>query len=491
MKIEDLSNKTEKPESGMRKVGSEFGLVLFDRQTQEWFACRSSDNFEMAGRGALRDIPKGRWVTNLPFEETKALGAGLQGAFLIHDGYFRTTIEEIERGFGIAGQSLAKRALIVRSIVDRVMDLSIASLEPSVKALGKTTLRDVVGDLKRGSSLAAGLARVNAPAMRKSRTDEQVVLDQFKQVWHNFMLVRGRKAEAPEGMRLFRLEFPRLSYARMLTSDPVPARSKWQSASREHDESMDDFFRQVASMNKPTIFRADYAARPGMDTEFAQAAATPISIGGVGDAYRSRFLFEDIEILNKYYQFQLEGAIIGSEWQPSATGVLLEQLEAAAGGSDIAHASWSVGLAADNILASAYRKFKDEPEGCAESIWISARDRAAMFPLIEELYQFGAVLISATLGRVKILCPDDPEILGMILSCAWGLGAYLPMDDAMTLRLDGVDLPSDASQWGGKTVDFPLSSIVHRGSRKALWALDGLQDLPLEERAKKYRIMMG
>lgn len=492
MKLEDLSEQKDTLETpGSRELKNEFGLILFDQESGDWCACRSSDGFEKSGRGAPRDIPKGRWVTNLPFEQTRALGAELSGVFLIHDGYFRTPIEEIERGFGIAGQGVDKRAKIVLSIVDRVMKVTISSLAPSVKLLGKSSLRDLMGDLKRGSSLAAGIARVNAPAMRKSLAEDTALLDNYKQVWHHLMIVRGRKAEAPEGMRIFRLEFPRLSYARMLTNDPIPAPSKWQNASRDVDESIDEFYTEILKMKRPVIFRADYQARPGMDTEFAQAAATPMSINSVGDVYRSRFLLEDLAVLAAYYEFSLESALVGEGWLPSATGRLVEQLEAAAGGPGIANTSWSVGLAADNLLASAYRKFKDDPEGCGESVWIAARDREAMFPLIEDLYQFGAMMVSATLGRVKLICPDDPEILGMVLNCAWERGAYVPMDDAMDLRLAGVDLPYDPSQWGGKAVDFPLSSIVHRGGRKALWALDGLQDEAPDERAKKYRIMMG
>ena len=493
MKLQDLSGASSDPHPGASEnMDPPLGVILFNHETKEWFAFRGPDQFQLPGRGALSGLPKGRWLVNLDYQKTRMLDQGMDIA-LVHDGYLRTSISDIEYAMGVSGRPLDKRALVTWSLVDRVLRLMGDAFMVAHKGPGKKGRNDVLRALNKGGSLATCISWANMAGMRDSRNDELIILEQFRHLWHPAIFIRGRKAEETPGMRMFSLSFPRLSYAQMLTSEPVPKRSRWQIATREADQGMDAFFKEVLDSKRPAIFRADYRARPGMETEFSQAAVNPLRIGGESyksDTFRSRFLLEDIASLDRFYEFALEGAYVGEGFIPSSIGKLIDGLLETAGGAGAAHASFSAAIAADNILASAYRKNKDAPEGYGESVWIAARDRAAMFPLIEEIYGLGATMVSATLGRVKILCPDDPEILEMVLSCAWEMGVTVVPEDVPALIADGVEIPSDPSRWGGKSVDYPLSSIVHKGARKALWALDGVQDLPPEERAKKFRIMM-
>ena len=486
-KFIDIEREDELP----REVQtSSIGILLFNEDQMQWMAMRPGTDFTAEGQGVPTKLEPGLWVTNLEYEEARAMGQNLRSITLRSNNFFRTTIPQIRTIWGMDGRSNADAIRVISEISERVWRLSQEAVAGSITANGFSDMREVTQKIERASSLATGIFDVNTRAIRASGNDDKRVLDHFEKAWQPGMFIRGRKTDDPYTVTLS-FHFPRLSYAMRLTDMPVPARSSWQVAPRSDDQGSEDFFKEMIALDRPAIFRAACEEGERNVPEYARACAHAAR-GSVGDTFRSRFIPEEIIGLSPHYDIAIESVACGEGWIPSATGALLRNLEAAAGGPEAARASWSVSVVADNILASASRETrKDKPWHFAESVWLAARDRAAMLPAIGALYDVGAILVGAQNGTIKVQCPADPEMLMLVSSTAWERGLVMSLEDVGKLDVLGVPVPSQANLFGGNDVDYLLSSVVHMQRRGALWSLDTIQDGPSSERARNFRIMLS
>lgn len=465
---------------------SSLGVVLFS-EDERWVAFRADTGEVTEGLGVPR-LDSGLWVIDKLYEDTRTLGAQMKGVALRSDGWLKLPIEKIRNAWGIQDGTPAAAVKLVGQVCDRTFGLvqeAVLDLQPEI---GKSPSA-IVNAMARPSSLATGVYNVAADLFRRTGSSDKRLTDHFINTYQAGMFVMGRKA-AEEGHIHLPFAFPRLTYAMAITSGTVPDQASWQMAARGDDVSNQQFFTEIMALKRPSIFRARCRQGDGFVPDYAHAFAYPPNVGV--DAHRTRFIPEEILALSEHYDVAIEGAICGNGWVPSTTGRMLASLERLAGGPEAARASWSVGLAAENLLVSAFRRSQNETAGqTAEAVWIAARDRAAMLPAVRTLHDMGASLVSAYLGVITVKCPLDPEILVTVLDAAWELGLTVPIDDADTLAGRGIVIPDERSRFGGNHVDYLLAAIAHKRQRRALWALDCTQDAAPGEREKLFRKMMS
>ncbi len=464
--------------------------VVLQAEDGSWIALRAPGDVPFHGTGPLGSLEKGLWIVDKPYEEAVVLGRRLRGISVRSDDYLKVSLTRIRSTWGLAGQRNADAIGIVSKVAARIHRLVSGAITPDARRLGFGDAGGVAFHLDRSSSLATGIAAANADALGLSADDDASgrMADHFLRAWQSGIYIADRKGRE-EGSVTLGFAHPRLGYALRIAGQDVPATATWQAASRKEGQSSPEFVAAVTAIGKPAIFRA--SCRPGhrQAPEYVEAYANGI---GSANTYRTRYLGCEIEALSRHQDVSAESVLRGDRWIPSATGALLRNLEASAGGPDAARASWSVGIAAENILASAFRKVrKDAPGRTAEAVWIAARDRTAMLPAIQAIYDVGAVLVSAHLGRIVVRCPRDPEVLMLVVNAAWERGLVGDMDDGEALSACGVDMPSDPSLFGGENVDTLLSCIAQQRRRRALWVLDAIQDEPSSARAKAFRLKLS
>ena len=485
-----LNFKTLDQEDAAGAPYSHVGVILFG-EDGSWHAVRPGTGFERAGQGAPDGLEPGLWVADMDFDRVRALFKGPGSATVRADAWFKLQISQIRTAFGMSGRSGAQAIGVVSAIADRTYRLAQEAVRSRMDQIDYSSERDLNAILEKAASLATGIAKINGRSMLRSGSDEKRVLDHFYKTYQAGMYIGGRK-DPGEGHINLSFHFPRMSYAKQITRAEVPASCAiWQQAGRSGDISSMDFFKEASGIRRPAIYMAICQPGPGYVPEHVQAFANGFN-SSLSDTYRSRFLEEEIRIIKDYYDLSIESVIVGGSWKTCSTGVLIDGLEEVCGGEAAAAASWSAGLAAENILASALRSVgKESPGKNAEAIWIAARDRAAMMPAIGELAEIGAQLVSANCGNITMRCPLDTELLMLVVGTAWEMGLVLPLESVSTLRQQGIQIPTEHSLFGGKPVDYLLSAIVHRRERNALWSLDGIMDLPISERRKRFHKMIS
>ncbi|MCW3782606.1 hypothetical protein [Defluviimonas salinarum] len=479
----DIENEDRGDTAPFSHVG-----IIFFAPDGSWSAMRPGTGFEASGEGAPQRLEPGLWVADMEYDAVRAIAKEMRGFTMRSNTWLKLTIDQIQAAFGLAGRPRHQAIAIVSAIAGRVFRLTQEALRGNLSEMGYRQPQDFTGLLERSASLATGIAAVNATAMSRSGSADKRVIDHFVRTFQSGIYITNRKGVA-DGFINLSFHFPRMSYARRVTDAEVPGSSLWQSASRKDPQSSADFLAEIRGFGRPAIYKAVCHPGEAFVPEYVQAFANSVG-SSTGDTYRTRFIEEEILLLSRHYQVSVEGVVAGTDWIPSATGRLVRSLEAAAGGEEPARGSWSVGVAAENILASAMRSVKKESPGqAAEAVWIAARDRAAMMPAIAALDSVGASLVSAHCGNIVVRCPLDHELLMLVVNAAWESGLVLPLEEVEALRQIGVPIPEEPGLFGGNDVDYLLSAVVHKRQRNALWSLDGIMDHPAEERAKRFRIM--
>ena len=480
---------------GKASILSRIG-VLLSGENGEWHSFRPGSNFLKSGTGMPQKLEPGFWVSDMAFDEVKAIARSLPGVTLRSDGWLRMTTPQMRAALGLTGQPAGVALRFIATVCDRVFNLTQDAIAGSLTDLGFSNMAEAVGRLERAPSLATGIATINHRSISGSATADVNIRHYLDTAFQAGMIVPKRKGRE-EGSILLSFHFPKFSYAKKLTEQPVPSGAGWQRANRKAETGIETFRAEILKTGHPIIFMA--LCHPGERAlpEPIRYFANSFASGGI-ETYRSLFLLEEIEVLDPYFDLQIEGALALSRngWGPSTVGRLVRSLEAAAGGEQVAAASWSAGLAAENILISAFRSGarkvdsrsqKEDLSWSAESVWLAARDRRVMLPAIRAICDAGAALASAQAGNIVVKCPEDPEILTGVVNAAWEAGLILPLEEVEALRDYGVHPPTEQSIYGGNPVDFLMSTLVHMGKRKALLVLDGIMDHPLQMREKIFR----
>jgi hypothetical protein len=448
------------------------GVALFAPDGSWHASLNGGDLHTSNGHGAPNDLPKGLWLTDLPFEQISGVSA--RGRYMKVGPWLRPGIDSMCKSWGITSAPRASAASMLSRISSRIFARigDIAERDTEL-GIGPEDLRRI---LSNAPSLTTGIAQMNALRLNAAMPSDPIVQNVLKRCLQTGIYF-PKWAKQLTGMRRIDFSLPLLSHALLVTSEAVPAPTVWRFAARPDDMSGPALIAELKKGNRPAIVEASITAIPPGTPEWIESFIH----GRQASIFRYHFSIGEIEaILARGIPVQITSVIAGQDWQPSATGVLLNHLVAAAGGPLAAAASWSVNALAENILCSAFRPLKGVETLSTEAIWIATRDRNLMLPYIDALSDSGARLISAMAGVISVEVPDDVEIISSVLMSAWDMGLHTDLDTASGLLKDkGIKLPTDISSWGGTAVDYLPAVSSHSGNRNALWKMDGLQDLPI------------
>lgn len=468
------------------EIASKVGIVLFG-EGGKWLA-QAGKNEPVVGLGVPNNLPSGIWVYGMEYDKVRALPSQ-RGVSMRAESWLKLSLGQIESAFGTTGMALEKKSPILAGIADRAFCLVQEAIFDNRAAYGYRTASSYSSILEKSPSLATGIAGVASVSLKLSGVSDKKIADEFEQTYQSGMFFKGRKYDE-DGSILLNFHFPRLSYALKLTEGDVPGHSRWQSARKSDDMSSAQFIEEMEELDRPAIYKAVCSPTAPFIPEYIEAFANGVG-RDTGGAFRTRFTADEVRVLQEFYRVDIQGALAGEKWQSSVIGKLLRSLEASCGGPEAARASWSAGLAAENILAAAFRSIKgDAPSSRAEAIWLAARDRVQMAEAVQKLTDMGASLVSANCGNITVRCPLDKEVLMVVVNAAWELGLILPLDDVSKMKKCGVEMPIDPALFGGNPQDLLLSAVVHQGNRNAVWTLDGVMDAPKGERAAAYRSLM-
>lgn len=463
---------------------SSLGYVWFDPDGT-WHAFRPGTGFRMTSDGSIRDLEPGLWVSNLGYERAQVVAKAASHVILRSDEWLKMVSAQILGALGVEGVDGRKSGQVMSIIADRVYRLSqnvIRLRNPDPKSVSA-----VVKRIERAPSLATGLQNIHHEEMARTRPSEKRTLDVLEMTYQHGMYCFGRKKPADGHVNLS-FHFPRLSYALEICAAQVPDRAVWQIGSRDEGTTSRDFLSEIEALNRPAIYRATHAHGPGMG-EHVEAFVDSSRKSG---SYRSLFLAEEIRHLMRCVDVTIESVVAGGGWRDSGTGGVLQLLVQACGGMEVATRSWSAALLAENILASTFRRVQSDKGGrLVESVWLAARDRARMLPVISDFYDIGATLVSAQLGNIVIQCPQDPEMLMLVLDTAWRKGLVLPASEAAMMSRFGVTPPNCRSSFGGLEADYILAAIAQGGRSRALLTLDTVLDVEPPQRAGKLRQLLS
>ena len=453
------------------------GVALFSPDGSWHAAMNGGEAHASQGHGSPNDIPKGLWLTDLPFEQIGSVSS--RGHYMKVESWLRPGIATMARAWGITTAPRASAASMISRVASRIFarvgDIAERDMQMGI---GPEDLQRI---LSNSPSLTTGLAQMNAVRLNAAMPADAMVQNILKRSLQTGIYF-PKWAKQVSGMRRVEFTLPILSHAIAVTREPVPAPAVWRFAARPDDMSGNTFMSELKKGGRPAIIEASIASiTPGTPEWFESYIH-----GRQASIFRYHFGVGEIEaILARGIPVQITSVIAGQDWQPSATGILIDHLVQAAGGPLAAAASWSINALAENILCSAHRSLKGVETISTEALWIASRDRNLMLPYIEALCDSGARLVSAMAGVITVEIPDDAEIMSSVLMSAWDMGMHTDMETSSSLAKDkGIKLPTDISTWGGSAVDYLPAVSSHSCNRNALWKMDGLQDLPIGEREK-------
>lgn len=489
MSIEFVDLDKAGPDREEEKI-SDLGFLAMT-EAGPWFAYHGDANIQLASEGSLKPLAGHFWITDIPFEKIKPVSDEVRSANFRSDGWLRLTAAQMRVSWGLTEVSPARATRMLSGSASRIWRLVQETLIRDMAERSSSMPPDIFRKIQRSASLATGIALAHAVRLEAATPEDERAREHLRRAYQSGMYIPGRKGVDIGEVRLT-FQFPRLSYALKITEAPVPAAAVWQAATRRDKLSSEEFVNNLASTGRPAIYKAVSDLTLSGTPEVVEAFANR---PGSGETHRTRWTEEEIRILSRFGVMSVEGAIAGSGWVESSTGRLLRTLQEVAGGEVPAAGSLSVGIAAENILTSAFRKTgkdsKDREVGSPEAVWLAARDRAAMFPAVMRLCEVGASLVSAQGGTIVVKAPSDPELLMVLVATAWEAGLHLPLGEAEALSAMGVAIPTEIALFGGKDVDYPLSLVVHKGQRVALWRLDEVMDVPAGKREEAYLALLS
>lgn len=459
------------------------GVVLLD-PFGNWEVARR-DGYRMSGSGPVMGLKRSSsWLNNLPFEDSRSVfnsdehKQNVRGANWLLYG-----LDEVLREWGYSRLDARNAAAFLSSITGRVFDI----VDGMLRAQGVKSPEKRLREICRSASLATGLMSVMETGIRKSVPADDKIREHLERTYQNGMPHRNEAVSDSE-MRLdFR--FPRLSYALKLAQVRVPLDSEWQKAGRSEEMSQDDFVGEVVSLGRPAIFRALFS----YDREIHPRWLGDV-VGHKEGTERSRFLLDEVVGVPEMEK-RIESALISKAGDgPSVVSGVLNNIVKAFGTESAACLSWTAGLVAENVIAAPHRAGRSTQAAVsAEQVWLAAKDRMMMAPLMRALTESGCIVSSARGGRVTVLAPRVPEVLLAATGLAWDHGAHLPLGQAMELQKGfQTDLPTERSAFLGSDADYLVAAANHKGDRRTLWGLDAICDEPdPDARAARAKAVLG
>lgn len=451
-----------------------------------WSAVCPGMGYSRQGVGPFDGLPaEALWLINRDYKTVRALQDANPDIKLRLSGWMRVALEDMPREWGIEDIDVPSSAETAASIFDRVLRISFEAAAKS----RLTTFRhggDIHAAIEQSPSLATGLRNLFNKDMDASVPKDTKVRKRISEAL-SYGVSRVQEKEVGDGEFLIHCRLPRLSHAIRVTSHRVPAAGKWQKATLPDDQPFDEVLPELQKLDRPVMIVANAKERPGMSHEYFSSWVRPNNKA----IRRISYTLEEVIALLPWFQFEDYSVIVGPDWRKSVTGRVLSGLVDVSGGRSVASSSWSANTASENILCGGFRKLNGTESLSPECVWLTAQDRLEMVRPIQALMDCGATLVSAYAGGIVMKVPEDIEMITLAANVMWELGLHLPIGTVRQMQTMGVELPYDASAFGGAPEDLILGQCLQRAQRNAMWLFDGILDQKTEDRKAAFAAILG
>ena len=475
--IEIVDGDVDAPASTRRRVG----CIAMD-ESGGWSASCPGLDCAYRGEGPFDGLsPEAFWLVDRDYEETKALQEAAPGLMIRFGGWMRGSLSDMPDELGLQDVEESARLGIAATALDRAMKLcgEAALADGAASSLHNSGVQSA---FERAPSLSTGLRQ-----LMRSGMDAGVPADGRMRTMISRALSYGasryRERAVREGEFEIRCRAPRLTHALRATSFDVPDGGVWRKADLPPGAMLDDErIGELRGLGLPILVSAVVKERPGFPHAHYRSWVRP---GGFS-APRTSYVLDEVDILSPWYRFEDCSVFVGSGWRRPETGRLLAGLVRVCGGRDVASASWSANLAAENVLCGGFRRLGRTEALPPECVWLAARDRIEMVRPVQALLDCGATLVSVYAGAIVAKVPADPELISLASHAIWENGLQLSPGAASRMRALGVEPPSDDEAFGGEPEDLFLGTLSMWGEGATIRLLDNIVDLPLGRRGAAF-----
>ncbi|MXX88944.1 MAG: hypothetical protein F4213_05570 [Boseongicola sp. SB0677_bin_26] len=399
-----------------------------------------------------------------------------RGITLLRETWLRQDFGTMTRDWGMSDLPGGQKADVLASLLDRTARTALNALA----AGGDAPKAD---GLRKAPSLSTWMRGQMRPELARTSCSEPGLGAALRDV----IKARGfkRQASTPDGAFMMEARFPPLSHACEILQAPVPAADKWKVAIIEGKAHINGLLPDLEATEVPVVIVGTPEQGSGVG-----AYVQSWTRGTAREKQRCCYTLDEVREMVPGLLLRNWKAYLGEGWEDSASSICLRRLIQNVG-EEIAHASWSAGLAAENLLCAAMRQPGANERVPFESAWIAARNRVRMAPVVKAVEDAGGEVMATYVGDLSIASEPDPEAVDRLARTLWSNGMFLAVDTAMRIADMGVDIPLAAEDWGGAEIDLPMARIRGRRQRNAMWNLDSLIDLEPAERTERLGQMAG
>ena len=426
--------------------------------------------------GEAASLPDGFWLTDLPYSDVRLLRDTHINRIICSDGWIGAPWKRFAEEFGLPEECTAAQVQGLAEMAERIIRLSVRAAARAEHRNGsgrQTGERRTFGR----ASLAAGLADFVRPVLKRSRSADLSLAAPSRALLRYGIGSRARTPAAGSSrLTAFR---PRFSYLRWLASQPVPGGASWNriAVPQRKAQLTDELENRLEGLDRPVVLSGEFHPF-GLGGPFWMRSWLRGADPGL---MRDWFTLREAQALRRCGQVFLDDALCGPKWRKPATetalGACANGLAAACGGSRAARNSWSAGLAAENLITAVCGNFKQfKAPVSMETVWVAMHDRVAAVGPIEAVEAAGGRVTAAMAGSVIAEVGGGAENTAAVAAALWREGLYLPAGTAAVLKKAGVNLLSDADEFGGETADRTFAVASQLGLCGLIRKLDAIAD---------------
>ena len=448
----------------------------------------------LTDRATFDQLPRGFWLSNLPWHSARSL-CDKDGFRHVHeDGWIGITTADMLEEWGCQirqDQKVAQELGRCQSRVVRLAD-SIAAQVGDWQAAKNSPASETVS-LLSGTSLTSGLGREIYRQMKTPRTDRVKMLDMQNELKSVGVIGLRSTTYLPGSRGHAAMAYPAVAYLERLASQPVPRSGLWRRQASEDvgKEINDKILDRMASTGHPIVLRGKFESNDLMLQPWLNSWLS----GQCRLFGRRSFIVDEIRILKQFGRFRLDEVVQGPGWtSPGGHAVLAdcsELLASFCGGRLLALNSWSAGVVASAIVRAALCFPLKPRRQIMQTAWLAAYDRIAMLPALQVLDKLDITLVSAVGGRIEYVAPDCASTRARLASRMWSLGIVTTSDVASERwgQMNGEH--RRFRDYGGPADAAPKVVAARCGRPELLWSLDRLLDSGRDRREDNPRNVLA
>ena len=424
---------------------------------------------------AATALPDGFWLTDLPYSDVRLIGDKHVNRIICSDGWIGAPWKRFKDEFGLAESCTAEQAQALAEMAERIIRLSVHAVTRTEfwKSSGER-----IGDRRTfgRASLATGLSDFIRPQLIRSRTRD-LYLAQPSRTLLRFGIGSWEHKPAADCW-ILTAHRPRFSYLRWLASQPMPGGYSWNRISIQQPKARltDELEQQFEGIGRSVILSGEYQPF-GLGGPFWMRSWLRGMEPGLP---RNWFTLSEAKALRRCGEIFLDEALCGPKWRKAAEaalGACAKGLAGACGGTGAARNSWSAGLAAENLIRAVCGGIRQRNAPVPmEKVWVAMHDRVAAIGPIEAAEAAGGQVTAAVAGSITVHVQGGAEQAAAVAAALWREGLFLPAGAAARLKRAGVNLLSDAGEFGGEKADRTFAVGSQLGLCGLIRKLDAVAD---------------